>query len=402
MGGDTTQLIPRIGVVICDCGDKIAGALDTEALCQQVGACPEVVFAARDGFPCSKDGQERLRKAIVDYNLDRVVIAGCTPRLVENLFRQSVEPTGLDPSFLDVIDIREHVAYVHPGDPAALSKAASLIESGVARLSLTRAAPAHLGRVINSALVVGSDLSALTLALALADGDHHVTLVEQSGVLGGSLLDLQESTHQLISEKSQAVLSNPMIDVLFDAHLLEVRGHPGEYEVRIQHGDQAASYPFGAIVVDNGAQLKSLGADHWLDRRRVKTQAEFHRELENAAQPGRTLEPEKIVMIFCAESTQLERCSRVCCTIGIRQAIHAKQLNPDASVTILFRELYLGEAGEAEFMEARKLGITFFRYRLDQQPVIGERTVDVLDTLTGDAAPAAFRPGRADGASRAK
>jgi len=94
-----------------------------------------------------------------------------------------------------------------------------------------------------------------------------------------------------------------------------------------------------------------------------------------------------IVMILCAEKSQLERCSRICCNIGIRQAIRAKQLNPNANVTVLFRELYLGgigEAYEAEFMQARELGVTFFRYRRDRQPVIGSQMVDIIDTLTGE------------------
>ena len=130
-----------------------------------------------------------------------------------------------------------------------------------------------------------------------------------------------------------------------------------------------------------------MGASRWFDRDKVKTQAEYETELDGAIKPGKMLEPDNVVMVFCAEETQLERCSRVCCNIGVRQAIRTKQLKPDANVTILFRELYLGEVGgyhEAEFIEARKLGVTFFRYRRDRPPVIGDKTVDVIDTLTGE------------------
>jgi heterodisulfide reductase subunit A len=119
----------------------------------------------------------------------------------------------------------------------------------------------------------------------------------------------------------------------------------------------------------------------------VKTQAEFEAELDQATEPGKALGPKDIVMVFCAEGSQLERCSRVCCNVGIRQAIRAKELNPSATVTILFRELYVGgfgEAYEAELARCRKLGVTFFRYRQDLPPVIGDQTVDVLDPLTGE------------------
>jgi heterodisulfide reductase subunit A len=393
MGNETEEHVPRIGVIICDCGDKISRVLDTEALRQQAAEQSEVVYSVHDRFPCSKDGQERIRRAIVEKQLDRLLIAGCSPRLVEKLFRQAVKPTGLDPSYINVVNIREHVAYVHAGDPQAISKANSLIDLGTARLATTSVVPSHTGRVVKSALVIGSGLSALTVALGLADGGMRVRLVEQTGALGGSVPDLQERTFELISEKSQAVLKHPMIDTLFNAYITEVRGHPGDYEVHIQHGDQTTTYAIGAIIVDNGAQHKQLGASRWFDRNKVKTQAEFEAELEDATEPSKMLELKDIVMVFCAEETQLERCSRVCCNIGIRQAIRAKQLNPNVNVTILFRELYLGKVGgdrELDFMQARKLGVTFFRYRRDRLPVIGNKTVDVLDTLTGEPVRVAF------------
>jgi len=168
MGDETTDLVPRIGVVICDCGDKIAGVLDTEALCQQAAGQPGVVYAAHESYPCSKDGQERLRRAIVENQLERVLIAGCSPRLVEKLFRQAIQPTGLDHSFLNVINTREQVAYVHAGDPEALSKASSLVEMGTAHLATTSMAPSHTGRVVKSALVIGSAVGVTVVAVVSA------------------------------------------------------------------------------------------------------------------------------------------------------------------------------------------------------------------------------------------
>jgi heterodisulfide reductase subunit A len=377
---------PRVGVFICDCGGKVASALDTEALRQRALEQPEVVYAVHEAYPCSKDGQARLRKAISDQRLDRVLVAGCTPRLLEQHFRRAVHPQ-LDPAYVNVADIREHVAYIHPGDAMALSQASSIINMGVARLATTTVAPPHTGRVVKSALVVGSGLSALTVALALADGEKRVTLIERSGGLGNDVPDLQDRTRQLLDEKSQAVLSHPMIDVLFNAHIAGVSGHPGDYEVSVQHGDKASTYSIGTIIVDNGARPKPLGVSHWFDRTRVKTQVEFEDELRRATEPGRMLEARNILMIFCAEDSQRKHCSRACCAIGIRQAMEAKQMLPDADVTVLFRELYLGGVGqshEAEFIEAQKMGVTFFRYRQDHPPVIGEETVDVFDSLTGE------------------
>src|SRR5512144_352427 len=120
---------PRVGVFICDCGGRIAGALDTEALRQRALEQPEVVYAVHEAYPCSKDGQARLRKAMVDQRLDRILVAGCTPRLVEQLFRRALHPE-LDPAYLNVADIREHAAYIHPSDAVALSQASAIINMG--------------------------------------------------------------------------------------------------------------------------------------------------------------------------------------------------------------------------------------------------------------------------------
>jgi heterodisulfide reductase subunit A len=378
---------PRVGVVICDCGGKIADVLDTEILRQQAGEIPEVVYVARDSYPCSQDGQERIRRAITDQRLDRVLIAACAPRLVEKLFRQALEPV-LDPAYLNIADVREQVAYVHGNDPAAVSKASGLIEMGVAHLVTTSAAPVHGGQVVKAALVIGSGLSALTVALSLADDNIRVIILEDSGLLGGTVPSLQQRTRELLVEKSEMVLRHPMIETLFNSRLIETSGHPGDYEVRIQQGDQTLTYSVGAMIVSNNAQPKTPGTLHWYDRTRVKTQAEFEKEMQAAGAASKVLETKDVVMIFCAEESQREHCSRICCNTGIRQAIRAKQLSPDANITVFFRDLYLGGIGEvyeAELMEARKQGVTFFRYRRDQTPVIGDKTVDVFDTLTGEA-----------------
>jgi heterodisulfide reductase subunit A len=330
----------------------------------------------------------RIQEAIVEQRLDSVLVAGCAPRLVEKLFRETVQEAGLDPSHVNVVNIREQVASVHADEPAAaLQKAVGIVAMGVARLATTTVVPPQSGPVLKSALVIGSGLSGLTVALALAEGGVRVVLVERSDNVGGGAIDLQARTRELTEEKARAALAHEMIETLLNAHIVEVSGHPGEYEVKIQQGDQTLTHACGAIIVSNAAQPKGLDGARWFDRSRVRTQAEFEAELDQATEPGKSLGVSDIVMIFCAEGSQLERCSRVCCGMGIRQAIRAKELNPGANVTILFRELYvggIGESYEAELARSRKMGATFFRYRRDFPPVIGDRTVDVLDPLTGE------------------
>ena len=377
----------RTGVFICDCGDKIGGVINTQALVEQVSHLPDVAYAAHEAYPCSRNGQDRICQAIRENGLNRVLIAGCAPRLVENLFSKSVQSAGIEPGYLHIADIREQAAYAQTNSGQAIEIARDLVDMGLARLATTQAVRPHYGRVVKAALVIGSGLSALTVALSLADSGMRVTLLEEASQLGGVVPDFQERTRQLIGEKVKAVQSNPMVDILLNAHLVEVAGHPGDYEVRISHKDGINTYAFGVIVVSNTARLKSLSSEHWFDRSRVKTQAEFEAELETAKCENKRLELNDIVMILCADPGQKEHCSRVCCNLGISQARRARQLNPEARITVLFRDLYLGGIGEAyenELAQARKQDITFFRYRQEAPPVIGDETIDVLDTLTGE------------------
>jgi len=305
------------------------------------------------------------------------------------MFRATGQSLNLARSFVNMANIREQCAYVHANEPrVANKKAAGLVEMGVARLARISAEQPRLERVVRSALLIGSDLRGLTVALSLADNGIPLTLAEHASGFGAATPDdLRKHTRQRTIDMGQLALAHPQIEVLFNAQVVEVTGHPGDYIVHVQGGGEIAQLNVGAIIVANAAQPKGLGNGQWFDRGRVKTQAEFEAELDEAFIEKRTLDFSDIVMVFCAEESQRKICTRVCCNIGIRQAIQAKELNPDANITILFRELYLGGLGgsyEEEFSQARELGVTFFRYRSEFPPVIGDQSVDIHDTLTGE------------------
>jgi len=377
---------PRVGVILCECGGIIGDRINLEELERQAAGLPGVVYTHREAYPCSKDGQERLRRAVQDYGLERVLVAGCSPRLVEKLFRRAIQGTPVDPGYLMVANIRECTAQIPAEDPlAAFQSALSSIEMGTARLAAVQASPPHYGRVQKSALVVGGGLRGLSVALALADRDIPVTMIDQDAERGEKGQDLQDQTRLLVEDRIQAARSHPRIKLLRNAQLVSVYGHPGDYSAGVKQGNQTTSVSAGAIIVANVSTPKPLGSGHWFDRSRVKTQAEFETELENAPRGGGGPGLKDVVFILCAEESQHKHCSRVCCSIGLRQAVRIKQNNPAANVTVLFRELYLSGIGgsqEAELVQARSLGVTFFRYRQQAPPVIGDTTIDVQDILT--------------------
>jgi heterodisulfide reductase subunit A len=386
MGEMNLQDSKRTGVFICECGGKIEGVIDTGELQRQLNQMDSVAYVCHEAYPCSQDGRERIIKAISDHHLDRILLAGCTPRLIEQLFRRTLKTAGVDPDLFQIVDIREQVAYIHDDPQIALRKATSLIDMGLARLAATSKSVPHSCPVIKKVLVIGSGLGSMTATLVLAEQGIPVILVEGTSVLACETQGMDEATDQAIIEKSEQVIKHPMIEILFNSRLLEVTGHPGEYKVYIKCGDEIRQFETGSIIVNNGTQIKTPGSGRWYDRLRVKSQSEFEAELKQAAASGNKLALNDVVMIFCADETQIEHCSRICCNVGIRQALRVKELNPDANVTILFREIYLGGIGEdyeAELVHARHMGVTFFRYRREAPPSIGE-TIDVIDTLTNE------------------
>ena len=204
----------RTGVFICDCGGAVSSRLDTESLCQHALEISPVVYATRGNYPCSKDGLIRLTQAIREHDLDQVVVAGCTPRLVEKLFRQAAQNAGLDASRLEVVNVREHCAWVHPAQsPAALQKACEIVEMGVQRLSASNCPPVYSARTVQSALIVGSGLGGLAAALTLARAGLPVLLIEDGSDIGPTLLQAGDQTKETLQRYRQALASQPMIRI---------------------------------------------------------------------------------------------------------------------------------------------------------------------------------------------
>jgi heterodisulfide reductase subunit A2 len=301
---------------------------------------------------------------------------------VEKLFQQTIQSTGLNATMLEIADIREQCAYVHIGElEQAQEKAAGLIEMGAERLANLSQAHYSTNRIVKSAVIVGSSLAGLTAALELARSGILVTLVESSEHLDSTPAWSDGRIKQLANQSVAAISDNPRIIPLLGARINEVIGEPGDYQVEISQNGKITRVSAGAILVAGEAHPRSLGAQHWVDRRRVKTQVEFEQEL-NLGQA-----PQNIVMIFCAEQEGREHCSRLCCTAGIRQALRARQLNPLSNVIVLFRDLYLGgpeSDGEKLLKQARQAGVTFFRYPKGHPPVIRENGIDLFDPLTNE------------------
>ena len=183
----------RIGVFVCDCGSNIAGAVDTEALRGYAETLPGVVAAIRNKYTCSDPGQVEIQKAIAKYDLNRVVVASCTPTAYEPIFRSCIKDAGLNPYLLEMANIREHCSWVTPNDRrAATKKARGIVNVAVARARWLIPQKEELVPVTDAVLVVGGGVAGIQASLDLADAGHQVFLVEKKPSIGGIMAQLEK------------------------------------------------------------------------------------------------------------------------------------------------------------------------------------------------------------------
>jgi heterodisulfide reductase subunit A len=183
----------RIGVFVCDCGSNIAGAVDTEAVREYAGTLPHVVAAIRNKYTCADPGQQEIQRAIYEHNLNRVVVASCSPASYEPIFRQCIQGAGLNPYLLEMANIREHCSWVTPGDRAAATrKAKDIVKVAVARARWLYQQDEEQISVTDAALVVGGGVAGIQAALDLADAGHPVYLVEKKASIGGIMAQLDK------------------------------------------------------------------------------------------------------------------------------------------------------------------------------------------------------------------
>ncbi len=183
----------RIGVFVCDCGSNIAGTVDTEAVREYAAGLPGVVAAVRNKYTCADPGQVEIQQSIREHNLNRVVVASCSPTTYEAIFRKCIAGAGLNPYLLEMANIREHCSWVTTGNgQAATEKAKRIVKVAVARANWLIPQEEEQISVTDAALVVGGGVAGIQSALDLADSGHQVYLVEKEPSIGGIMAQLDK------------------------------------------------------------------------------------------------------------------------------------------------------------------------------------------------------------------
>ncbi len=384
---------PRVGVFVCHCGTNIAGILDVADLKEYAANLSDVVFADNLLFACSESTQRNIQEKITENKLNRVVIAACTPRTHEPIFRETLRKVGLNPYLLEMANIRDHCSWVHQQEPgAATEKARDLIRMAVARARKLEPLEPKEMEIGHNVLVIGGGIAGLETAIQLAGRDYGVFLVEREEHLGGvtrqldSLYPSGNPGEKLIREKLKEIYERD-IKIFTESSIENISGYVGNFKVRLKpENGQIAPPPLevGAIVLATGFQLyhPEEGEFGFLKYPNVITNMEMEKWFPSAQKPLFEGKPIKhVAYIQCVGSRGeegLPECSRYCCQAAIKQALALRKMN--IQVTIFNRDIrvYHHEA-ETMYREAREAGVIFIRYTPDNLPKLsGSARVESL------------------------
>jgi len=375
---DVSGQEPRIGVFVCHCGRNIGGYADVPSIVEYAKTLPNVVYAEDNLYTCSTDTQEQMTRLITEQDLNRVVVASCSPRTHEPLFRNTCREAGLNEYLFEMANIRDQCTWVHMNEPEeATRKASDLVRMAVAKARLLE--PLYKGtlKVNNDALVIGGGLAGMTAALNLADQGFRVSLVEKEQELGGnfrhihSLLNAEKPQEQL-AKMVERVNSHDNIDAYLGAQVSAVDGSVGNFTSTISQNGREIKVGHGAAIIATGASEYEPSEYLYGNSSRVITQrrldewiAQSKEEVQNA---------KSVVMIQCVGSREEDRpyCSRICCSQAIKNSIAIKEMQPETDVYVLYRDVRAYGFLEEHYRRARELGVRFLRYEEDRKPQVTE------------------------------
>jgi len=387
----------RIGVFICHCGFNIGGVIDIPTVVEYAKTLPNIVCAEESLYTCSSTGLSVIKECIKKHNLNRVIVASCTPATHEYLFRKTCEEAGLNKYLFEMVNIREQSSWVHMHQPKeATEKVKDLIRMAVAKASYLEPQIEPELEINPSALVIGGGIAGMTAAMSLARQGFQVHLVEKETELGGMLRYLYElqptgrDAAEILREAVTAVKANSNIHLHTSTLVKEVKGFFGNFDVTLQKKgpNELEQINVGTIIVATGAEdFKPVGMYGYKENEKVVTQLEFEQLLKK----GELKKPKKVVMIQCVgarEKTGRTYCSRICCMVALNNALLLKKLYPDVEISMLFRDLQTYGEYEDFYHEARERFIDFIRYDPDKHPKVaskpdGKLTVTVYDAYLG-------------------
>jgi heterodisulfide reductase subunit A len=395
---DVTDEEPKVGVFVCHCGANIGRVVDVPSVVEYASTLDNVVHAQESLFACSTDNAKQIADTIREKGLNRVVVAACTPRTHEPLFRDTCREGGINQYFYEMANIREHCSWVHSKETAkATQKAKEIVRMSVARSARLEPLQEFQLPVNKACLVVGGGIAGMTSSLSLAGQGFEVFLVEKDSELGGMArqlfftlegMDVQGHLKDVIRQ----VYRHPSIHVSHDATILDVNGYIGNFATKIKSEGRIKEIRHGAAIIATGAEEYKPTEYLYDENDQVVTSVELESLIVNRDE--RLANCQSLVMIQCVGCRNEERnyCSRVCCGHSIKNALELRALNPDMDIYILYRDMRSYGFKEDFYREAADKNIRFVRYTADAKPEVeaveedGRKMIQVTvtDPVLGD------------------
>ena len=374
---DVTDESPRIGVFVCHCGINIAGTVDVEKVTESIKNQRGVVFASHTMYTCSDASLSNIKEQIVNNRLNRVVIASCTPRTHEPIFRDTLREAGLNPYLFELANIRDQCSWVHSSEPDnATDKAIELVKMSIARAFKLSSLEGEKIPIHQNAIVVGGGVSGMSAALSLAEQGYDVDLIERSSQLGGNLSLVHSTLENENLDKFKTDLiekfsTHRNIDYFLNSTIDKVSGHIGEFKINITKEGKPKEFTCGAIIIATGAMPAETKEYSYGTVKNVVMQAELEESLNSK---GIKTKGQTYVMIQCVGSRNSENpyCSRICCSMAVKNALKIKKEDPTANIYVLYRDIRTYGFREVYYKQAREAGVVFIRYDENNLPVVSD------------------------------
>jgi len=402
----------RIGAYICNCGTNIAKVVDCEAIRLSLSEMPNVAVARTYKYMCSNPGQDMIVEDIRKHDLNRVVVAACSPRMHERTFRKALQTAGINPYFFEMANIREQCSWVHEDHEAATAKALAVTRAAVLRVAYNEPLEKLYANMCPSNLVLGGGIAGLSAALELADAGNQVFLVEKTDQLGGNLarVDLTAphlySARDLLSDRITRVREHPKIQVMLESELKNLSGFVGNFVAVLGpvksngNAPREQSVEVGSVVVCTGyKEFDASRVTHYGYGKlpNVITSFEFEKMLrEGKIQTKEGRIPQYFAIVHCVGSRSRDYhgyCSRVCCMTALKYSHEIKSAIPTAYVSDLYIDMHaFGKGHEDFYRESSEVKTLFLMYGKNEHPVIKraqpaddcEMLIEVNEKLSGE------------------
>lgn len=373
---DVSEEEAKVGVFVCHCGANIGRVVDVPSVVDYASTLENVTHAQESLFACSTDNAQDIADVVREQGLNRVVIAACTPRTLEPLFRDTVREGGINQYFMEMANIREHCSWVHSKEKEdATAKAKDIVRMSVARTTLLEPLEEIDLPIDKKVVVVGGGVAGMTSALNMAEQGFQVHLLEKDDDLGGMARRLHYTldgvdVQSYLAGIKRKVYRHPSIHVSTDATIDEVSGYVGNFMTKVTSEGRVKEITHGAAVIATGAEEHKPEEYLYQEEDQVVTLLELEGQI--AQKEESVMSAESVVMIQCVGCRSAERnyCSRVCCNQSVKNALVMKEANPETEIYIIFRDMRTYGFKEDYYRKAAESGVRFIRYEPDDKPLV--------------------------------